>query len=114
MQLERKYINNALNETNAAATVQSTWFDAEQYDEAVIYTNISATAAGTLQMSLEATDDDGTTSYTVASGAVLSSVTTEMTRITSPIGKRVRVVATLASTPDFTFTARLELARTGG
>ena len=91
--------------------------DAEQYDEAIIYTDVTAYTSGSLIVGLETSPDKGTTWYPLASGASLNSISKQRLEIPAPIGKLVRPTDSLtevATAVEMSFTIRLELARTGG
>ena len=95
-------------------TLSTGWFDAEPYDQAILYTDVSVWTDGDLTPTLEASPDKGVTALSTGmAGATLSSVTTELVQEVGPIGKLVRVTLDLGTTPEMTFKMYLELARTG-
>ena len=88
--------------------------DAEQFDEAVLYTDLTVYTDGTLVIGLETSPDRGATWYSLANGASLNSVSTQRLEVAAPLGRRVRPVITLGGTQEMAFTIWRELARTGG
>ena len=91
--------------------------DAEQYDEAVLYTTVTAHTSGSVVVSCDTSPDDGTTWYELAAGASLNSISTQRTAISAPIGRLVRPVVTFteaAGACEMAMKVYLELARTGG
>ena len=109
----KKHVELALDVTNQTTSVNSGAFDGEPYDDVVVYTDVTAAASGTMIVSLDTSPDNGTTWYELDSGATLSSVTKERFAVSAPIGLLVRARTTLATSPDFTFTVRLEFSRRG-
>lgn len=89
--------------------------DAEQYDEAILYVDITLWVSGTLIVGLESSPDMGTSWYSVMNSESVASTGKFRFRIPAPLGKLVRPSVTLTgATVEMSFTIRLELDRTGG
>ena len=99
---------------------------ADGYDDALLYFNISAwSGVGGVNLTLEASPDDGTTWHTMSVGdgtaysdmfyqsGYISSVGARCYRIRGPFGPLVRVAIAIILAPTVTFSVDLELTKRG-
>jgi len=88
----------------------------EAYDECLVFVDTTA-ASGTmptLDMRYQLSDDDGTTWWTRASAAQITTTGQTLLTIPDTIGRFCRLRAEIGGTsPSFTFTARVEFKRNG-
>lgn len=115
MGILKKHVQQAHGLTAAAASVDSIAFDGEPYDRAILYIDVTAVTgtSPTLVVGLETSPDNGTTWYSLGNGASLTSVTKQRQEYDG-IGLMVRVPATIGgTTPAFTATVDIELAKDG-
>lgn len=115
MGILKKHVQEAHALSAASASVDSITYDAEPYDTAILYVDVTAVTGTnpTLVVGLETSPDEGTTWYSLGNGASLSNVTTQR-QVYTNIGMLVRVPATIGgTTPAFTATVDIELAKDG-
>jgi len=112
----KKHVEVAFPSAARTASANSSGFDGEPYDHAILYVDITSYTSGTFTFYLECSPDNGTTWHRLAAGgetAALAAVASTATKMAAPIGKFLRVAAVGATTPIATFSCDLELIREG-
>ena len=122
---KKKAIYEAFASSARTATANSAAFDAEAWDSAMIYVDVTAYTSGNFTFTLQCSPDGGTTWHALSQGDgtsvtamsvgsdAISAAGQTCWRVPGPIGSTVRVVATGASTPSATFSCDLELIKEG-